>query len=194
MDSAEKLIKRNIEETRSDLTGKLVTLENVIRDNLETAGETVENTVKEVKATVQKFSPSYQVNRHPLAMVGGSVAAGWVLGKVIHSRYGQTAGSYAERLGAIPQSSGYEEAVSGEGDELRKFKSPRIIHRPSHRTGVLAKFSETFSDEIQMIKGIAIELGLEGLRKFGQEKLPRFKQEIDRVVNSAVEKSRASRH
>lgn len=94
----ERIIRRQMENTRSALTEKLQSLEQEVSETVEgatsavtTVKETVEDTVGTVKESVQdaitavknSFDLPRQVQRYPWPMVGGSVAAGYLLGRLL---------------------------------------------------------------------------------------------------------------
>lgn len=102
----EEVIRADMEETRTALTEKLEVLENqvmgtvqearsavsqtveTLKDTVSTVKDTVTDTVSVVKESVQDgvatvkdwFDIRAQVDRHPWMMVGGSMAAGYVIG------------------------------------------------------------------------------------------------------------------
>src|SRR5262245_5136733 len=88
------VIRQQIDETRSSLTEKLETLEGQVRGTVREAKASVEDTIESVKASVQHsvasvkrtFDVRYQTERHPWAMVGGSVVAGFVIGSLVAGR------------------------------------------------------------------------------------------------------------
>src|SRR5205807_3003691 len=92
-------IRHEIEKTRTDLINKLETLENevfdtvhgaraAVTDTVTTVKNSVTDTVETIKQAVQDGVASvkstlditHQVERHPWGMMGGSLAAGYVLG------------------------------------------------------------------------------------------------------------------
>src|SRR5687768_15493213 len=97
----EDVIREKMEGTRSSLTEKLETLEKqvvntvqdatssvtetveAVKDTVNTVRETVQDTVQDTVNTVKGFFdiPGH-VNRHPWAAVGGSVAVGFILGRI----------------------------------------------------------------------------------------------------------------
>ena len=85
MDQKSDLIKEDIEETRSQLTEKLGTLESQLRGTVQSARDTVEDTIQNVKDSVKKFTPGYQIEEHPLLILGGSVAAGLLVGRLLQA-------------------------------------------------------------------------------------------------------------
>src|SRR5262245_44710471 len=109
---AEKVIRADMEETRTALTEKLEVLENqvvgtvkdatsavsqtveTLKETVGTVKETVTDTVSAVKDSVQDgvatvknwFDLRAQFDRHPCLMAGGSVLAGYLIG-VMCDRY-----------------------------------------------------------------------------------------------------------
>lgn len=80
MDQTADVIRCEIEETRSQLTQNLQTLENDIRDK-----------VDNVKSSFRKVTPTYQVAKHPLLTVSGAAVAGFLIGNWLESRRGSHA-------------------------------------------------------------------------------------------------------
>src|SRR5919204_269414 len=94
IDDAQRLIRQQIDQTRSSLTEKLETLEQEVRGTVQSAKATVEETIENVRSTVhgtvesvkRTFDVNYQVDRHPWVMMGGSVLAGYAVGCLLTSR------------------------------------------------------------------------------------------------------------
>lgn len=107
------VIREQIEETRTSLTEKLETLEGQVRETVQSAKATVEDTLETVKSSVQNtvesvkqtFDLSYQVDRHPWAMTGGSFVVGFLLGNYLEGRR-QTREVRPPQTTASPQSNG----------------------------------------------------------------------------------------
>lgn len=148
MDQNPDVIRHNIEETRSALTEKLETLECEVLGTVRSAKEAVTSTVENVKETVEEtvqtvketFDLRLQVERHPWAMFGGSVAAGFVIGNVLPS--------------------------NGTSPSFRSLSSSSSINYASRPTetasaakgasGLLGGLMQQFEPELQKVKGIAI--------------------------------------
>lgn len=176
MDQKSDLIKEDIEETRAALTEKLETLEDQLMDKVETAKESVEDTIENVRATLRKVSPTHQVQQHPFVMIGGSLAAGMLVGKAIQSR------SARAKSWERDQDVGFGE----QGIPRRRIERP--YSRP-RGPSLLSKLAGAFPDEIDVVKGMALSLALEGLREIAKEALPRFEAQINKVVDSAAQKA-----
>jgi len=173
------VIRHEIEETRQSLAEKLETLEGQVKETIGNVTESVEQTVEKVKETVsdtvenvketvsdtvenvkRTFDLSYQVNRHPWAMAGGSLVAGLALGYLTGGRRGRTGygGRGRERTpsrgafgsGASPgyqaATAGYQAAASGGADNRREQEGP----------GMLSRLLAPFAPEIDKIKGTAV--------------------------------------
>jgi ElaB/YqjD/DUF883 family membrane-anchored ribosome-binding protein len=204
MDQEPDVIRQQIEETRSSLTEKLETLENQVRGTVETAKSTVEDTLGTAKATVEQtieavrstvqdtvesvkrtVNVEYQVDRHPWAMLGGSVVAGFVvgsfLGKGTFRQAGQAfrhaAGSMAQSFSSVPPT---PEAPSGNGYGA-------AAPQPAH-PGLLDRLQHEFHDEIQEVKGLAIGAAMGVLRDLVKQSVPQMAEQVDHLMNSMTAK------
>lgn len=163
-----EVIRQNIEETRSELTRKIEVLEQevvgtvkgttaAVAETVENVRGTVEDTVGSMKDTIEStldsvkdtFDVSLQVRRHPWAVMGGSVFAGYVLGSLLPATR-PTRAAPALVPSAPPPSPlslpAYQADVSSRPPAEAKPKKPSLL------TGLL----EQFSPEIQQLKGVAI--------------------------------------
>jgi ElaB/YqjD/DUF883 family membrane-anchored ribosome-binding protein len=96
-------LHQEIDQTRADLTQKLETLEEQVRDTIRSTTEnvsetveavtsTVEETIEQVSSTVQEtvdsvkktFDMSYQMRERPWVMLGGSIVAGFLAGALLN--------------------------------------------------------------------------------------------------------------
>jgi ElaB/YqjD/DUF883 family membrane-anchored ribosome-binding protein len=205
MDQKSDLIKEDIDETRTALTEKLVTLEDQLRDKVEGARETVEETIENVKTSLRKFSPRHQVQQHPFVMVGAASAAGLLVGQVVQVRRAQAAewtATGAPAQGAryaperpVPQTSAYEDASdvgSFAPPDQGRWRAERAAYAPAphrpRRPSVLAKLADTFSDELDMIKAMALAAALDTVRRVAKDSMPKLGEQIDRVMDSAMTK------
>jgi hypothetical protein len=169
MDHEPEVIRQQMEETRASLADKLETLENqvvstvqgattAVTETVEIVKDAVQDTVSTVQETVQKtFDVSGHVDRHPWVMLAGSVAAGFVAGRLL-GRAAAGRGGGAERITGYLRSSwpalgpreeqGYRPREEGNG-------RGRVAGEPD-RAGWLAGLGETFGDEIRQLKGMAL--------------------------------------
>lgn len=142
-------IRHQMDETRASLTEKLETLEEQVRETVDSARSTVEDTIQSVRSGVEEtvetvkhtFDVEYQVNHHPWAMLGASVLAGFVAGKLLSGNGHAESGPYSAGLQAGGTSRLYEAAAAAP-----------VSERPSFLSGLVHQFD----DEIDQLKGVAI--------------------------------------
>jgi ElaB/YqjD/DUF883 family membrane-anchored ribosome-binding protein len=205
-------IRQRIEETRSDLTEKLETLEhevkdsvrgatNAVVDTVQTVRNTVEGTVEAVKQKVEGTVESVrqtldlrrQVERHPWAMVGGSIALGYLAGSVLARplRLSRTAtggghlsiGGYPEPEIASAEVERYrvEDRFLGEGREERPIE-PR-------ESSSWANLTQQFAPEIAQVKQLAIGAALGLLAEQVKKALPdNLSAQIGTILDSVTSK------
>jgi len=173
-----------MEQTRSSLAEKLEVLEQKVTDTVEGATsavtdtvqeakeavaetvdsvkETVSNTVESVKETVEStvetvrdtFDITGQVQRHPWAMVGGSVALGFLGGLFL--------GPTSSRSHAAPFTpSGPDSEARPEREASYAWSPPQHEPEPYRQTareqpGWMDWLQSTFGPEINKLKGMAI--------------------------------------
>ena len=187
------VIRREIEETRCSLTDKIETLEGQVKETVQNAREAVQDTICTVKETVQEtvdtvkrtFDPRYQVDRHPWAMVGGSMIAGVVVGALLPSR--RQLGSWNRQLQASLNHEVAARHVVHPTPPAARF-SP---HEPavSSKPGFFARLAHQFDDEIEKAKGVAVGVVAGLVRDWIKEALPpKLGPRVDEVIDSATTK------
>jgi ElaB/YqjD/DUF883 family membrane-anchored ribosome-binding protein len=173
-------IRHRIEETRSSLTERLEMLEHqvkqtvsgatgAVKDTVQTVRDTVEGTVEAVKQKVEQTVESVrqtldvrrQVEQHPWAMVGGSIALGYLAGRVL-PRDLQPIG---------PSSSGYPLA-----DQYSTQRADPIAGKDRFQSAGDA-FREEISEEVS---------GASGGPSFWGDLVRQFAPEIDQVKRMAI--------
>ena len=207
MDQKSDLIKEDIEETRHDLADKLSSLEGQIRDRVENA-----------KETVRQFTPAYQVDNHPMVLLGGTVAAGVLTGyllgrnRVPQRAWHGTIDAAREYAPSYLSTSEYEDAGFGEGGlndsdfraREQQYHRPGRVSRAAHRIAdagghlkervrerapeYWSSFSDQFSDEIDMVKGMALGAIFNFAQDFAKRSFPKAADAIDEVLGSAMNK------
>lgn len=189
-------IKEKIEATRSDLTEKLEALElkvresvadakGVVSDTVDSVKQTVDSTVCAVKDTVhdavdtvkQAFDVDRQVNRHPWAMFAGSIAAGFVTGRILE--HYSAPGPFVSRPWVPPQRSlgnGHAEAaVSADTQTAQQ--------------GILSGLGQRFGSELDQLKGLAIGALMSLAREFVKDAVPpAVAPELERVIDDVTSK------
>jgi ElaB/YqjD/DUF883 family membrane-anchored ribosome-binding protein len=170
-------IRQHIDKTRCDLTDKLEALEQKVNDTfadakravvetVETVKQSVNSTVQTAKDTVHDTVDSVkealdlprQVQRHPWAMLAGSVAAGYVLGRYV-SQQGSVNGSVTRssveasppQLEARRRLLDFHSARTGSPPLPPPVAEPRVPEPSLFRS-----FTEQFAPEIQQLQGLAI--------------------------------------
>jgi len=161
-----------MEVKRAELADKLETLESKIVGTVETAREAVAETVQTVKESVKEsvetvtdtvqssvetvrdtLDVRLQVERHPWAMVGGSIAAGFIAGWLVN-RASRSAEPYSHPAPVSPSSSSAMPTRS-------QTPAPRFADTPPVTSGPPSKswvdeLSEHFAPELRKLKGLAI--------------------------------------
>ena len=152
-----------VAETVEDVTGSVQqTVEAVtesVQETVETVKETVEDTLTVVKESVSAirniFDIPGQVQRHPWAMVGGSVAAGFVLAETVgrrrHSNRPPSGGHTSSRRSVVengtPGTNG-----NGKPADSENNVNPDRKAQPADSESILDKLAP----EMAKLKGLAL--------------------------------------
>jgi ElaB/YqjD/DUF883 family membrane-anchored ribosome-binding protein len=203
-------IRTQIEGTRTAITEKLEALESHVMDTVQSARDTVEETVQAARDTVQAakdtvtdtltsardtvsetietvkssvaetvenvkqtFDIPAQVRRRPWAMVGGSFALGIFAGYLANRTYRAAAPALARTM-------------------QHHFTPPTPTASPVSLTpaaepepagpSLFANLAETFSEEIEKAKGLALGYGLAAARDLLKQQIPQLGEQIDDVA------------
>jgi len=201
-----EVIKQQMGQTRAALTEKLETLEEKVLGTLnsttssvsntaEVVGNTVSNTVTEVGATVREtardlratvdeamssvrdaLDVTRQVNEHPWLMVGGSVVAGYVGGRVLD---GIERGRFPSHI-TLPV--GPEQLLPEDSEFRERFESAP----PPARSGssFFKALTDTFAPEIDKLKRVALGVAIGLMRdKISEAVPPQLKGDITDLVD-----------
>ncbi len=200
-----EVIRQHIQETRSALTSKLETLEHEVKetvqsarsavaDTVETVKQTVENTVNTVRGTVQgtvesvknTFDLRQQVERHPWAAVGGSVAVGFVLGRLVPFEDRVSRGM--SRSGEAPGGVFREPPRPPEPvHEFRAAAGPAAA--ASSAPGFLEEMTQKFQPEINKLKGLAIGAVFALVRDMVKQSVPEpLAPQLEQLVDNVAVK------
>jgi ElaB/YqjD/DUF883 family membrane-anchored ribosome-binding protein len=174
MDPEPDMIRHHIERTRSALTDKLETLKNQVRS---TVRSTVNQTVASVK---EAFDVRHHVRRHPWAMLGGSIAAGFLAGCYLERR-----GRNGFKPGALQQPESPLEQTDQRATAL-ECTAPVLSAPSGRRPGLVPRLLHEFGDEIEQFKKIAIGASMGLLRDSLRQSLPRFEEQVREVFDSAT--------
>jgi ElaB/YqjD/DUF883 family membrane-anchored ribosome-binding protein len=164
---------KDIDQTRASMERKFEQLEQRIQGGVESARSTafdfvdhVRNTVDDVveraeefvERTKQTLDPAYQVQRHPWAMIGVAIVAGYILGSL------ETRRSFkhpAQRR--LPY---YE------GEENR-------MDRVSSSENIWTGIADQFQEELERVKGAFVEAGRSFVHDLFQQVLPTLLEPIE---------------
>jgi len=130
MENETEVIKHQMEETRTALSEKLEAVEDLVAstvkettqavsDTVSAVTDTVENTVSTVAESVENVTESVKkafdfsgyVDEHPWLVVGGSVALGYALGRLLPSPQPSPSPAYSQ--GATSDTSRQEASTGG---------------------------------------------------------------------------------
>jgi ElaB/YqjD/DUF883 family membrane-anchored ribosome-binding protein len=190
-----EVIRKQMEETRTDLTEKLETLEEEIVDKVENATEKVSETVEHVTETVKEtvdtvketvhetvetvkstFDIAHQVDRHPWLMFGGAVALGYVGGRVFASL-------------EVPRTPAW---CSGSETFAPAFQTTAVENGSAAKKSAptsqwLGDMAEKFRPEINALKELAVGAALSVARDLLTRSLPEHARQpvadtVDRVT------------
>jgi ElaB/YqjD/DUF883 family membrane-anchored ribosome-binding protein len=216
MDNETEVIRQQMEETRSSLTDKLETLEQQVVDTVETATSAVTDTVENVKEAVQDtvatvkgsvqetvegvkhtFDLRLQVDRHPWAMMAGSVALGFFGGRLLKSA---TTGE-ARRLDRYAASAHGADMPEGPDRSRDGARGYEPVASASRRNGIhpprleaaqpsfLSELGDKYESEIGKLKKLAIGTALAVVRDAIQPSIPeQMKSQVIDVINSVTTK------
>jgi len=186
------VIRQQIDETRSSLTEKLESLEGQVRGTVQDAKATVECTIRNVKDSVhdtvetvkRTFDVRYQTERHPWAMVGGSVVAGFVIGSL--------AGRRPRRRPLFNSQDGRAEyslsSLAAPAPRPESSEPPRE-ERAKSKPGLLSQLLVQFDDEIDQLKKLAVGALVGVVRDWVKQSVPpSLSGQVEGVLNSATTK------
>jgi len=187
MDDSPEVIRLQMEETRASLSEKLETLEQqvvgtvqdaraAVTDTVETVKEAVHETVESVKDT---FDIGRQMEKHPWAMLGGSIALGYVGGLLFEqleaSHPYETNGAAApvyDRPPATTANGEYAPRLAADADS---------DHGPS--------LLRQFEPEIARLKGLAVGAAISMVRDMITGSVPApLKPQVREVMNNLTVK------
>lgn len=161
---------RNILETRNAISQKIEMLEHRIQETVQGTKTTVADMVDRVKdaadefvdRTKQTFDPTYQVQRHPWAMVGGAILVGYILGTL------------ESRMSSGPRGSGVYPYYPPDAEQEGAHVMPPTGRR--QESNMWQEVSQEMSAEIEHAKHAMIEVGRTFVRDFFQQALPALGQ------------------
>jgi ElaB/YqjD/DUF883 family membrane-anchored ribosome-binding protein len=207
-------IRHRIEETRSSLTERLEMLEHqvkqtvdgatdAVKDTVQTVRNTVEGTVEAVKQKVEQAVESVtqtldvrrQVQQHPWAMVGGSIALGYLAGSVLPRHLQPVGWSPAgyppgedEYSPQRAESIATEDRVRGAGEAIRE-EITEGTGGASRRASFWGELVRQFAPEIDQVKKLAIGTTVGLIRDMIKEAVPEnLSPQVAGIVDSVTSK------
>jgi ElaB/YqjD/DUF883 family membrane-anchored ribosome-binding protein len=181
MDTEEsgEMIKQQMQDTRSSLADKLETLEQQVVDTVQTATNAVSETMESVKDVVHdtvesvqntvttvkdSFDISAHVDRHPWAMLAGSVALGYLGGYLLPRSARAPANNRLPDRSATERNGHHESFEKPAGEPVGNYQTRENNHRSAEKPAAEpalepSRFSEVvamFGPEIGKLKGLAI--------------------------------------
>jgi hypothetical protein len=194
-------VKQQMSQTRAALAEKLETLETKVLGTVHEATDTVAQTVHEVGSTARETAQSVratmheaigsvrdaldvsrQVQEHPWLLVGGSVFAGYVGGRILDN---------LERghLPSVPSLPVRPERFLPQGSELReRMESERPAVRSSG-TSFLKSLLDTFAPELEKAKRAAVGMALGLVRdKLSEAVPPQMRENVTEMMDRVAVK------
>jgi ElaB/YqjD/DUF883 family membrane-anchored ribosome-binding protein len=218
MDQEQDLIKEQMEETRVSLTDKVEQLEDTLlgtvqhtlhtaSDVVENVTETVEQTVETVKETVQgsveavketvhetvetvkqAFDLRGHVQRHPWAMLAGSVVLGFLGGRMLSGarRWRQDRRSRREALAGTGMGT-YSAPMPAAAPA--RAREPEPPPPEAEQRSWMGQLGDTFGAEIGKLKGLALGATFGLLRDMVTRSVPdEMKSQLADVFNDVTTK------
>jgi len=185
-------MRMEIDFTRSDLADKMEALENRVMGTVQSAQETVEDSIqiaRDTVATVKRtFDIKHHVERHPWTMVGGCFLGGLAMG-VLFQRMNRPTAQTPDPLAG--KETGYSTSPPlpaeqhGNGSQA-SAAAPRPPYRQMSpgRPGLF----DLFHDEIAKVKGVAIGYVMGLARDAIMDAVPQWAPQIDGLMNSITTK------
>jgi len=193
------MIRQQMEDTRAALVDKLETLEQqvvgtvsgttaAVAETVASVKEAVQETVETVKESVQEgvssvrdaFDLSRQVDQHPWLFLAGSVALGYVGGRLLE-------GPTLQRTGQTR----FRPATNSLRENLTNGARGSLPGTPESKTegSLLGTLASQFSGEINKVKSLVIGAGLGLVRDMVTQTVPEpLKPRLAEVIDGFTAK------
>jgi ElaB/YqjD/DUF883 family membrane-anchored ribosome-binding protein len=205
-DEKPEVIQKQIAKTSSSLKEKVEQLEeqvldtvkettDAVSDTVENVKESVAETIENVKETVQEtvasvkrtFDLKHQTEQHPWAMLGGSVVAGFAVGKLIGSW-----GRHVRRRHSTDNGHTSTAAAATPTTSFRGATVPSSLRTEASRSaqpGLFSRLFSRFDKEINTVKEMAVGTLVGVLRDMAKHALPAsLSSKVEDVMNSVTTK------
>lgn len=184
-------MRQEIDNTRSAMADKLEALEDRVMGTVQSAQETVEDSLQMAKdgvATVKRnFDIKYQVEQHPWVMVGGCFLAGLTLGSLV-VRVRRRSRPAPDRLAGNETPLAESHRSFAEQRSNGSLDSAAPPPRPQSLSANRPAFFGQFQEEIDKVKGMAIGYVMGLARDSIKDAVPQLASQIDDVMNSITTK------
>lgn len=184
-------MRQEIDCTRSAMADKLEALEDQVMGTVQSAQETVEDSLQMAKDTVatvkRNFDIKYQIQQHPWGLVGGSFFVGLALGGLflgVRRRSRQAPHRLAGNETPLAGSPHLFAEQRGNGSLDTAAPPPRPGSMAAPRPGFFGQFQE----EIDKVKGMAIGYVMGRVRDSIKPAVPQLASQIDDLMNSVTAK------
>jgi len=205
-------LHNQIDQTRADLTEKLETLENQVKDTVQSAlgtvssarenvqdtidqvSSSVQETVEQVTSTVQEtveqvkktFDLDYQIQARPWVLVGGSVATGLLVGALVaRGSRGLRHGGHAHYQAPPAPYPPSEGRAAPAYEAAGSYLAPRS--EPA-RPSLFSTLFRQFEPELEKVKELAIGYAAGAVRDLIKQSVPTLGEQIDEMMNDVTTK------
>jgi ElaB/YqjD/DUF883 family membrane-anchored ribosome-binding protein len=170
-------LEHKVRETVADAKG-------AVSDTVETVKNTVDSTVCAVKESVHdavdtvkdSLDVSRHVDRHPWAMLAGSIAAGFVAGRLLDKQT-KTTTAVIPTMAYAPKGNGHHGDAAG------------TVWQSETSPGLLSELGDRFGPELSQLKGLAIGALMSLAREFVKDSVaPALAPELERVIDDVTAK------
>lgn len=209
MDSESKVIRRQMAETRASITDKIDRLERELRESVRDASSAVAKTVENVNSTVETVQRSVsttmnsvkrtcdvrrQVAVRPWTMMAGAAALGFAGGRYFQrNRRNEIWQNGRDAYSAIERQRNAHEYrdVSHRYMVTPKRAADEIAETLStvQESGVLSRVTDTFRDELSMLKGLALGTLFGVVRDIATRSAPpSIERQVEDLINNVTVK------
>jgi ElaB/YqjD/DUF883 family membrane-anchored ribosome-binding protein len=199
-----------VSETVSSVTESVTNVTEAMEGTVQAVADSVSGTVESVKDTMtamgekasetveavrQAFDIADQVRRRPWLWLGGSVAAGFIAGKIFfpHRNHSPEAKSFATGSGyhpAQPEPPPQPAYTNGRSQEHRDEEPAGESTATSGIGGILGGLTEQFAPELNRVKELALGTLFGVARDVVAKAVPdSIKDQVQSVFNDVTEKA-----
>jgi ElaB/YqjD/DUF883 family membrane-anchored ribosome-binding protein len=159
MDQRAEPIEQDIAAIRDSMSDKMGQIEDRIRSSVEETGESLKRSV----------DLRYQVEERPWAMVGGAIVLGYVVGNL--------SGTPEQAL----HTPAYRPQVGGHPNGQPQHESGPLRGAADLGASLIDDLKEQFSDELALVKTVAISAAVTFLQDAIRESFPSLADKLDRA-------------